>query len=218
MKAILFDLDGTLVDTKDLILTSFRKASIDVLGEAMPDEDVLPLIGIPLSEQAKILVPEVADELMEAYRLYNLELHDELIQYYEGTREMLDELKAEGRRLAVVTSKRNEPALEGLRSFNLQGYFEFINGLEETKKHKPDPEPLIIAAKRMGIETADCIYIGDSTYDILAAGAAGMASIAVLWGMHTREQLVEAGAVHEATAPRELPEIIRSIEAAQGSA
>jgi len=213
--AILFDLDGTLVDTKDLILTSFRKASVDILGQAIPDEDILPLIGIPLIEQAKILAPEYAEALIESYRLYNIELHDELIQYFEGTREMLEELQAEGRRLAVVTSKRNEPALEGLKSFDLQGFFEFVSGLEETRKHKPDPEPLLVAAQRMGLAATDCIYVGDSVYDIQAADAAGMVSIAALWGMYSREQLLEAGAQHEAASPSELPALIRSIEAGQ---
>jgi pyrophosphatase PpaX len=212
MKAILFDLDGTLVDTEELILTSFRKAALEVLGEAIPDEEVLPLIGIPLVEQAKILVPEHADAIIEAYRRHNIELHEKLIRYFDGTREMLEELKTEGRRLAVVTSKRNRPALEGLKSFNLQGYFEFVSGMEDAKKHKPHPEPLLLAAQRLGVVATDCIYIGDSIYDMQAASAAGMISIAVLWGMCGREELLEAGAQFEVDSPSEIPTLIRSID------
>ena len=215
IKAILFDLDGTLIDTKELILTSFRQGSTDVLGEAIADELIVPLIGIPLIEQVRILAPDHVDELMAAYRLRNLELHDELIAYYEGTREMLDELKAEGRRLAVVTSKRNVPALEGLKSFDLEGYFEFVNGLEETEKHKPDPEPILVAAFRLGVDATECLYIGDSTYDMLAARAAGSVAVAVLWGMGGHNELLEAGAQYEAATPSELPGIIRSIEAGE---
>ena len=214
-KAILFDLDGTLIDTRELILESYRRAFIDVVGVLVSDEDVLSLIGIPLDDQAKILAPGHEEELIEAYRQYNLDLHEELIGYYEGTREMLDELKAERRRLAVVTSKRNEPALEGLKSFDLQDYFEFVCGMEETKKHKPDPEPLLVAAQRMGLAPSDCIYVGDSTFDIQAALAAGMIPIAVLWGIFSRDQLRAAGAQLEAASPSELPALIRSIEASR---
>ena len=210
--AIIFDLDGTLIDTEELILASFRKGSEEVLGQAIPDEHVRQLIGIPLIEQANRLAPQHAEELMKAYRQYNIELHDKLIHYFEGTREMLEELKREGRRLSVVTSKRNEPAMEGLSSFNLQGYFEFVSGLEDTEKHKPDPEPLLVAASRMGVPVKECVYVGDSVYDMQAACAAGMTSIAALWGMYPREQLLEAGAQYVAASPVELPALIRKIE------
>ncbi|MCL1846469.1 MAG: HAD-IA family hydrolase [Coriobacteriia bacterium] len=214
MKAILFDLDGTLIDTKELILTSFRRAAEDVLGAAFPDERVQALIGIPLIEQARALAPDHVDGLMAAYRTRNLELHDELIHYFEGTREMLEAFAEEGRRMAVVTSKRNQPAQEGLASFDLQGYFEFVSGLEETDKHKPDPEPLLVAAARMGVPIQDCVYVGDSPYDMRAALAAGSAAVAALWGMYTREELLDAGAEYEAAAPSELPGLIRRIDTA----
>ena len=210
-KAILFDLDGTLIDTKDLILTSFRKGSEEVFGEPFPDERVQPLIGIPLKDQMKALAPDYVEELMAAYRRHNVELHDKLIRYFEGTREMLEELKAESRRLAVVTSKRNGPALEGLAAFGLQGYFEFVSGMEDSDKHKPDPEPLFIAARRMGVPITDCVYVGDSVYDMQAACRAGATSVAALWGMYTRDQLLGAGAQYEAATPSELPAVLRDI-------
>ncbi|MCL2889205.1 MAG: HAD-IA family hydrolase [Eggerthellaceae bacterium] len=203
-KAVLFDLDGTLIDTKDLILSSFRKASQAILGKEIPDEEVLPLIGIPLLEQAYILAPEHAEELIDSYRQFNIELHEELIRSFDGITELLEALLAKERRLAVVTSKRNIPAMEGLESFNLQGYFEFVSGMEESHKHKPNPEPLLVAAKRMGEDIADCIYVGDSIYDMLAARAAGAVAVAVLWGVSSREELLKAGAQFEAATPAEL--------------
>lgn len=209
---VLFDLDGTLIDTKELILTSFRKGSEDVLGEALPDERVQALIGIPLIEQATILAPGHAEELIVAYRKRNKELHDQLIHYFEGTREMLDELKELGARFAVVTSKLHAPALEGLESFDLEGYFEVIIAKEDTDKHKPEPEPLLLAAERMGVAVEECVYVGDSTYDMMAARAAGMVAIAALWGMYSREELLEAGAEYEAAAPCELPGLIGNLK------
>ena len=210
-KAVLFDLDGTLIDTLGLILESFRQGALDVLGREVSGDQVRSLIGIPLIEQARSLAPSHVEELMAAYRHRNVELHDSMIRYFEGTREMLEALKAEGRRLAVVTSKRNGPALEGLASFDLQGYFEFISGLEETEKHKPDPEPLLVAARRLGLPITECIYVGDSIYDMRAAKAAGATAVGVLWGVATCEELLEAGAEHLASSPHELPAVLRLI-------
>jgi pyrophosphatase PpaX len=210
-KAVLFDLDGTLIDTLGLILESFRQGALDVLGREVSGEQVRSLIGIPLIEQARSLAPDHVEELMAAYRQRNVELHDSMIRYFEGTREMLEALKVEDRRLAVVTSKRNGPALEGLASFDLQGYFEFISGLEETEKHKPDPEPLLVAARRLGLPITECIYVGDSIYDMRAARAAGTTAVGVLWGVATRKELLEAGAEHLASSPHELPAVLRLI-------
>jgi pyrophosphatase PpaX len=210
-KAILFDLDGTLLDTQELILSSFRYATREILGEQLPDEVILPFIGIPLAYQMQTINAEHADELMVSYREHNARVHDELIQYFEGTRETLDELREEYGRLAVVTSKRLEPAQKGLERFDLQGYFEFIIGSEETTKHKPEPEPLLLAAKRFGTRAEHCIYVGDSPYDMMAARAAGCVALAAPWGMFTRDELANAGAQHYATTISELPTVIRDI-------
>jgi pyrophosphatase PpaX len=209
----LFDLDGTLLDTKELILSSFRYATREVLGEQLPDEAVLSYVGIPLREQAHIFAPGHVEEMLTVYREHNARVHDDLVRYFEGTREMLDELRAEGRRLAVVTSKRNGPAVRGLAHFDLEGYFEFVIGSEDTATHKPEPEPLLLGAERLGLLPSDCVYVGDSPFDMQAAKAAGIVAVGALWGMFTRAQLLEAGAQYEAAAPCELPATIRKAEA-----
>jgi pyrophosphatase PpaX len=211
-RAVLFDLDGTLLDTKELILASFRYATREVLGEQLSDETILPFIGIPLIYQMQAVASEQADKLMEVYREHNARVHDELIRGFEGTREMLDELSAEGRRLAVVTSKRNQPAARGLACFDLLEYFEFVIGSDDTTAHKPEPEPLLLAAKRLGFAPDACIYVGDSPFDMRAARAADAVALAALWGMFSREQLREAGAQYEAATPGEIPAIIRELE------
>lgn len=211
IEAILFDLDGTLVDTKDLIVTSFQKASVEVLGREIPAEQILPFIGIPLINQMKVLAPGHEDALSDAYRRINHELHDEMIAYFDGTREMLEELRASGKRLGVVTSKRKGPALQALESFDLQDYFEFIVGMEDTEKHKPEPEPLLLGAKLLNATDEPCVYIGDSPFDMQAGRAANMYTIAANWGMFTREELLEAGARYEANHPSELPTVIQGI-------
>jgi pyrophosphatase PpaX len=210
--AILFDLDGTLLDTKELILASYRYATRKVLGRQLPDEQILPLIGIPLVDQMRHLAAEHADELVKVYRAHNAQVHDKLVQYFEGTREALDVLRGEGRRLAVVTSKRKEPACRGLARFGLQEYFELIIGSDDTAKHKPDPEPLFVAAERLAVPIDTCFYVGDSPYDMQAARAAGAVAIAALWGMFTHDTLLQAGAQHETSTITTLPTLIQTIE------
>jgi pyrophosphatase PpaX len=206
--AILFDLDGTLLDTKELILASYRYATREVLGASLPDESVLPLIGIPLVNQMRIVAPGYVDELVEVYREHNARMHDELIRPFEGTREALDALRAAGKRLAVVTSKRNDPARRGLACFGIQDYFEFIIGSDDTVTHKPDPEPLLLAVERLGIPADACVYVGDSPYDMQAACAANIDGIAALWGMFPRDTLMAAGASCEAVTIGELPALL----------
>jgi pyrophosphatase PpaX len=210
-QTILFDLDGTLLDTKELILSSFRYATREVLGEQLPDERILPFIGIPLIYQMRTIAGEHTERLMEVYREHNARVHDELIRSFEGTREALDTLKAEGRRLAVVTSKRNEPAQRGLECFNLQDCFELLIGSDDTTKHKPDPEPLLLAADRCGVSVDSCVYVGDSPFDMQAARAAGITAVGALWGMFSHDELVAAGAQYEATDFNDLVTVLQKI-------
>jgi pyrophosphatase PpaX len=211
-QTILFDLDGTLLDTRELILSSYRYATRKVLGKRLPDELILPYIGIPLIYQMRKLAPEHAEELMLVYREHNARVHDELIRYFEGTRETLEELQSEGRQLAVVTSKRNEPAMKGLECFGLEGYFQLIVGSEDTTKHKPDPAPLLFATKQLDVPLASCVYVGDSPYDMQAARAAGITAIGALWGMFSHEDLTQGGAQYEIPRITALPAALHDIE------
>jgi pyrophosphatase PpaX len=210
-QAILFDLDGTLIDTKNLILASFQYATRTVLGKQVPDERVLPLIGIPLLYQMRTIDQERAEELTEVYRRHNAQVHDTFIRGFEGTGAMLAALRADGRQLAVVTSKRNGPAHRSLEHFDLSRFFDVVIGSDDTNRHKPDPEPLLVAAARLGVPITSCIYVGDSPYDMQAACAAGAVAVAALWGMFTRDELKAAGARYEAATPGNLYDIIQGI-------
>ena len=205
IQAILFDLDGTLLDTEELILSSFRHATKTVLGESLPDDVLREMIGIPLKYQMQKISPEHAEEMLAVYRLHNFEIHDRLIRGFLGTAEALEILRAAGFRLGVVTSKMSERAQHGLELYHLEGFFEFVLGSDKTEQHKPAPEPLLVAAKLMGLDPVRCAYVGDSPYDMQAARAAGMCAVAALWGMFTRERLQEAGAQFEARTISELP-------------
>lgn len=211
LKAVLFDLDGTLIDTEAMILASFKHATATVLGRDIPNRELLAMVGMPLDAQMELIDPARAQELAVTYREHNHRVHDELIQGFPGVCETLKELLGQGYRLAVVTSKRHELALRGLSCFGLEGCFEFVLGADDTAQHKPKPGPLLDAAARMGLPPCACVYVGDSPYDMQAARAAGTVAVAALWGMFAREQLVSAGAEHEAAAIGELPGLIRSL-------
>ena len=206
-KAILFDLDGTLLDTHDMILTSFRHACATVLlpEEAPPDDKLMDMIGIPLKTQMEIIAPEKSEALFDAYVEKNSQIQETMLGGFEGTEQVLNLLLAKGLRLGVVTSKRHGPAIHGLKQMGLDGYFEFVLGADNTKEHKPKPGPLLDGAKLMGLSPFDCAYIGDSPYDMQAAVSANMYAVGALWGMFEKQALVDTGADVIISDIRELP-------------
>jgi pyrophosphatase PpaX len=189
---VLFDLDGTLVDTVELIVKSFRHATRTVLGRELPDEHILAGVGRPLRVQMESLSREHADELYDVYREYNHRRHDELIRGYEGIDEVLEALHAAGRRLGIVTSKSRDTTQMAFRAVGLAGHFDAVVTAGDTQAHKPDPEPLRLCLEMLGRPSERAIYVGDSPYDIQAGAAAGMTTAAVAWGVFGRETLLEA--------------------------
>ena len=136
-----------------------------------------------------VFAPERVDELVRVYRAHNEPLHDEL-EACAGMEDVLVRLHADGRRLGVVTAKRRSTVELAFASVPIAHFFETVVGGDETEKHKPDPEPLLLAARRMGVPPEDCAYVGDSPFDIRAAKAAEMYAVAVTWGrIHDRSKL-----------------------------
>ena len=192
VRAILFDLDGTLIDTVDCILSSMRHATAEVLGEALPDSVLMHNVGVPLRVQMNEFSPEHAEELLAVYRAHNETVHDDLVAEYPGIEAGLKALVGEGYPLAIVTSKSRPIAMRGLSRFGLEKYFEDIVAYEDTTIHKPEPEPLLEAARRLGVPIDECAYVGDSPHDMNAAVAAGAVPIAALWGPF-RDRVTEPG-------------------------
>jgi pyrophosphatase PpaX len=191
---VLFDLDGTLIDSGPIILASMRHASLAVLGREPDEERVRAAIGGPgLVAQMRDLDPERVDELVDAYRAHNEPLHDEL-EAFDDVLGLLPVLRSEGRRLGIVTAKRLATAGLALDRFPvLRETAEVVIGAEDTERHKPDPAPLLEAVRRLGVDTAAAAYVGDSPFDVAAAKAAGMRAIAVGWGgIHPDERLLHA--------------------------
>jgi pyrophosphatase PpaX len=187
---VLFDLDGTVIDSGAIILASMRHAAKEVLGEEPSDELLMAAVGGPgLEAQMQALAPDCVEELVTVYRAHNEPLHDELA-CCDGMEDVLVRLKDEGRRLGIVTAKRRATVDLAFNVLPLRHLFEVVVGGDETERHKPDPQPLLLAAERLSADPGECAYVGDSPFDIRAAKAARMHAIAVTWGgIHDRDKL-----------------------------
>ena len=184
----LFDLDGTVLDTYAPILESMRYATKMVFGEALPDSKLVSMVGQPLVTQMQAFAAErgcgseVADELTRVYRKYNERDLDEKSFPFPGVPEAIASLKNAGFTVGVVTSKRAVLATKSLKAHGLFDAFACVNGAEDITAHKPDPDPLLTAAKKLGVSPDRCVYVGDSPYDLQAAHAANMPCVGVTWG------------------------------------
>ncbi len=210
--AVLFDLDGTLIDTLGLIRESMRYATATVLGAPLPDDVLMRNVGVPLAVQMREFSEEHADELLAVYREHNDRVHDLLVREYPGVELALDELVEAGLRLGVVTSKLHRVAERGLDRFSLGRFFEVLVGSDDVDIHKPEPFPLLYAAEQMGVDPRRCAYVGDSPHDMAAARAAGMVAIAATWGVSSPERLRAAEAQYEAHSMAEVVAILTGHE------
>jgi pyrophosphatase PpaX len=190
---VLFDLDGTVIDSGAIILASMRHAAKEVLGAEPPDEELMAAVGGPgLEAQMHALAPDRVDELVAVYRAHNEPLHEGLV-CCEGIEDVLVRLKDEGRRLGIVTAKRRKTVELAFAQVPLAPLFETVVGGDETTRHKPDPAPLQLALDRLGAQPDEAAYVGDAPFDVKAAQAAGVFSVAVTWGgIHSRERLETA--------------------------
>jgi pyrophosphatase PpaX len=187
---VLFDLDGTVIDSGAIILASMRHAAREVLGAEPSDELLMAAVGGPgLEAQMHALAPDRVEELVTVYRAHNEPLHDELV-CCDGMEDVLVRLRDEGRRLGIVTAKRLATVDLAFNVLPLRHLFETVVGGDETDRHKPDPEPLLLAAQRLDADPQECAYVGDSPFDVRSAKAAGMHAVAVTWGgIHDRPKL-----------------------------
>ena len=199
LSAVLFDFDGTLVDTTEMIHQSMRHATTEVLGrEDIPRETLLANVGQPLPRQMELIDTENAESLLEAYRTHHEQHHDALIREFPGVEESLHRLGSAGTKVAVVTSKRRVSVEMALEIFpGLRNVVDRFVTLEDTTQHKPHPEPLLRALELLGsIPKERAAYVGDSPFDVEAAKAAGLTSVAVSWGAFSEDALRASGPDH----------------------
>lgn len=189
---VLFDADGTLIDTYDIILTSMRYAVNDVLGRSLSDAELMTGVGTPLYDQMLHFTggdEARAAEITQIYRDHNDIVHDERIRAFSDTKAALERLRAAGLPLGVVTSKRHAMARRGLQMSGIADAFAFLIGHDDWPEHKPAPGPILRGCELLGVAPDHCLYVGDSPFDIQAGNAAGCATAAALWGMFPGETL-----------------------------
>ena len=191
---VLFDLDGTIVDSGWIILASYRHATTTVLGRDYPDEVLLARVGAgDLEEQMREFDAERSDELARAYREFYAPLHSEL-QAFPGMLELLRRLDEEGRTLGIVSAKRHDIVQLALDALGFGDTLDIVVGSDEAPRGKPHPDQILLALKRLGADPDQTAYVGDAPFDVAAAKAAGVHAVGVTWGgIHTRERMEGEG-------------------------
>ncbi len=220
LQAILFDLDGTLIDTTNLILRCFEHTWQTVCAMTHAREALIATFGIPLREAMRQLAEQarthlaislddetLLNRLLSEYRAFNLANHDTLAQPFEGTRQVLDQLRMRGYRTGIVTSKSRELAVRGLKLCALDGLIDEAIFLEDTMRHKPEPEPILAALSLFNLPAQAAVYVGDSSHDMMAGRAAGVMTVAALWGPMPRAELENQQPDHLAQSVFDLLEI-----------
>lgn len=184
LTTILFDLDGTLIDTVELIMASYRHTVIAHGYTPVPDDVWLQNLGIPLRVQFRHFTeePDEIQAMIATYLKHNLENHDDMVGHYSGVRRRVVGLKDAGYRLGLVTSKMHGGLEKGLAAGGYEGVFEVLIGADDVTNAKPHPEPVLLALERLGVEPANAVFVGDSPHDMAAGRAAGVRTAAALWG------------------------------------
>ena len=210
-QAVLFDNDGTLVNTSQLILESFRYATKKALNKVIPDEVLMAKNGQPLYAQVPDFTsdPNLQEQIIENYRVYNEKHHDGVVKAFDGTVLALKRLHEAGFTMGVVTSKRHELAQRGLDIVGAAPYLNCLVGMDDCPGHKPEPEPVLMGCELLGVRPEQCVYVGDSPYDVQAGKAAGCTAIGVAWGgVFSEEELRAASPHYLCTSYNRLVEIL----------
>jgi pyrophosphatase PpaX len=209
-RIVLFDLDGTLIDSGPIILESMQYAVRTVLGRDIPrDELGLTIGGQGIVAQMQAIDHEHADELLEVYKEHNDGLH-ETLEAFDDLLALLPRLKAQGRKLGIVTAKRHRTVALSLERFPaLRDDFDVVVAHEDTVRHKPDPDPVLFAIDKLAGAPDEAVYVGDSPFDIRSAKAAGAFAVAVAWGgIHPDERLLAEEPDAFVRTPEELLDVL----------
>ncbi|RJE82823.1 pyrophosphatase PpaX [Paenibacillus sp. 1011MAR3C5] len=205
IRTMLFDLDGTILDTNELIIRSFLESLKGYVPEDFCRDHIIPSMGLTLADQMKLFSGlEDVEHLVKAYREVNLRLHDDLVRTFEYVNEVLENLHREGVQIGVVTTKMRLTTERGLKFVGIYDYIDAIVTIDDVTHAKPHPEPVLKAMKLLGADPATTIMVGDSTVDIQSAVAAGAIGVGVAWSLKGGQILRDAGATYVIDDMREL--------------
>ena len=210
--AVLFDLDGTIVDSIGLLLACMNH-TFEGRDSRPTESEWIAGLGTPLPEQMTPFITSEEDRqnLIKRYRDYQHEHHDRLMAAYPGVSETLAEPKERGHPMGVVTSKGNAMMDRGLRYIGADKYMRVAIGFDSCTIHKPDPFPVLLAVGKLGYTPSESVFVGDSPHDIRAGNAAGVTTVAALWGPFTREMLEPYNPTHFLEDIADLPALLERI-------
>jgi pyrophosphatase PpaX len=192
---VLFDLDGTIIDTNELIIQSFFHALRGVAPEGFAREHIIPYMGQTLKSQLQHFSgQEDVETLTQAYREYNHLRHDEMVSLFPGVAEVVPQLRNAGIRLGIVTTKMRETSIRALELLGLFENMDTIVSLDDVENAKPHPEPVAKAIRALGANPAETLMVGDSSVDMESAIAAGAVPVGVAWSLKGEEYLLKSGA------------------------
>ena len=205
---VLFDLDGTLIDSIELILKSAQFAFGKCELPCPSDAEWLTGVGRPLPVMFAHFAPGREPDLIAAYREFQMANHDQMVAAYPGVPEMLEALAGDGHRMGIVTSKVTSLAMRALTLTGIDRYFETVIGMDACNRHKPDPEPVLIALDQLASGPAGAWFVGDSIHDMESGNAAGVATVGALWGPFRREDLVPSHPRFLAVTPGDVVKLV----------
>ncbi len=211
INTVLFDFDGTLVNTNDAIIASWQHTYVHYTGREASLEHITSCFGEPLLITMAREFPGVEpEESAEVYRRFQIENTDQLVKVFDGIPELLEALKKAGFRIAIVTSRTRESANRYMNMLGIDGYFEDMVSCEDTTIHKPNPEPILCCLEKLGISRDEAIMIGDSPFDMKCANNAGVKSVLVGWRITSgcASQATDARADFEIEKPMDLMTVL----------
>ncbi len=189
INTVLFDFDGTIMDTNDIILQSWQHTFRTIEGKERTEAEIISTFGEPLALTMRKVLPQIPEEEgIQVYRGYHYDHFIDLIRIFPGVMELIKDLKKRGYRLGIVTSRLRHTTELGLGKYNLAQYFDTIVTCEDTDKHKPDPEPVQIALENLESKPEEAIMVGDSMFDILCGRNAGTKTALVGWAIAVSEE------------------------------
>lgn len=189
INTLLFDLDGTLINTNELIIESFLHTLHSYYPNQYKREDVLPFIGPTLYDTFTSINPEKTEEMVKVYRKFNHEQHDMLVTEYETVFETIRTLKEHGFKLGIVTTKIRDTVNMGLKLTKLDQFFDVVVTLDDVENAKPHPEPVLKALAQLDSKPEEAIMVGDNHHDVEAGKNAGTQTAGVSWSIKGREYI-----------------------------
>lgn len=208
-KALLFDFDGTLLNTNDLIVQTFMYIFDEKFPGQYSTEDCLKFIGPSLKQTFDELTPGETDVMIEKYKEWNAINHDSLVTSYDAVVETLEDLHKLGIKMAIVSTKSSEGLARGLKVLGAEQFFDVIVGSDHVEHVKPHPEPVLSALKKLGVEKEEAIMIGDNSHDIEGGKNAGVRTAGVAWSAKGVDYLMSYEPTYMLYHMRDLLEIVK---------